>query len=111
MIARYIALHLVAILASGSCLLTNASAQQQSITATVTGTLIQKVGFRAMSQKAAIMYNLAGFARNNADGTVEARLQGDTDRIDQTIAAIGPATRNLPRTTSSAKSLPRGTHN
>jgi acylphosphatase len=88
MIARYIALHLVAILASGSCLLSTASAQQQSITATVTGTLIQKVGFRAMIQKAAIMYNLAGFARNNADGTVEVRLQGDTDRIDQTIAAI-----------------------
>ena len=43
---------------------------------------------RAMIQKEAIMYNIAGFARNNPDGTVEVRLQGDKDRIDQTLAAI-----------------------
>jgi acylphosphatase len=65
-----------------------ASAQQQAITATVTGAKIQKVGFRAMIQKEAIMYDLAGFARNKPDGTVEVRLQGDKDRIDQTLAAI-----------------------
>ena len=80
-----VALLLAAVLASGSGLLTAgaASAQQQAITATVTGAKIQKVGFRAMIQKEAIMYNLAGFARNNPDGTVEVRLQGDKDRIDQ----------------------------
>ena len=60
------ALLLAAVLASGSALLTAgaASAQQQAITATVTGAKIQKVGFRAMIQKEAIMYDLAGFARN-----------------------------------------------
>ena len=81
---------LATVLASGSALLTagTASAQQQAITATVTGAKIQKVGFRAMIQKEAIMYNLAGFARNNPDGTVEVRLQGDKDPIDQTLAAI-----------------------
>ena len=64
------------------------SAQQQAITATVTGAEIQKVGFRAMIQKEAIMYNLAGSARNNPDGTVSVSLQGDKDRIDNTLAAI-----------------------
>ena len=34
------------------------------------------------------MYDLAGFARNKPDGTVEVRLKGDKDRIDQTLAAI-----------------------
>ncbi len=41
-----------------------------------------------MIQKEAIMYNLAGSARNNPDGTVTVTLQGDKDRIDQTLAAI-----------------------
>ena len=86
----HVALLLAAVLASGSALLTAgaASAQQQAITATVAGAKIQKVGFRAMIQKEAIMYDLAGFARNKPDGTVEVRLQGDKDRIDQTLAAI-----------------------
>jgi len=85
-----VALLLAAVLASGSGLLTPgaASAQQQAITAIVTGTKIQKVGFRAMIQKEAIMYNLAGSARNNPDGTVMVSLQGDKDRIDQALAAI-----------------------
>jgi acylphosphatase len=41
-----------------------------------------------MIQKEAIMYNLAGSARNNPDGTVKVSLQGDKDRIDQVLAAI-----------------------
>jgi acylphosphatase len=81
---------LAAVLASGSALLTAgaASAQQQAITATVTGAKIEKVGFRAMIQKEAIMYNLAGSARNNPNGTVKVSLQGDKDRIDHALAAI-----------------------
>jgi acylphosphatase len=78
------------VLASAGALLTAgaASAQQEAITATVTGQAIQKVGFRAMIQKEAIMENLAGSARNNPDGTVKVSLQGDKDRIDQVLAAI-----------------------
>jgi acylphosphatase len=85
-----VALLLAAVLAGGSASLTPgaASAQQQAVKATVTGDKIQKVGFRAMIQKEAIMYNLAGSARNNPDGTVEVSLQGDKDRIDKTLAAI-----------------------
>jgi acylphosphatase len=85
-----VALFLAAVLASGNFWLAagTASAQQQAIMATVTGAKIQKVGFRGMIQKEAIMYNLAGFARNNPDGSVEVRLQGDKDRIEQTLATI-----------------------
>ena len=80
-----IAVLLGAVLASGGALPTAGAArdQEQAITVTVTGAEIQKVGFRAMIQKEAIMYNLAGSARNNPDGTVKVSLQGDKGRIDQ----------------------------
>ena len=65
-----------------------ARAQQESVTGTVSGEAIQKVGFRAMIQKQAIMYDLAGYARNVPDGTVSISLQGDKDRIDKALAAI-----------------------
>jgi hypothetical protein len=42
---------LAAVLVSGSALLDTASAQQQHITATVTGAKIQKVGFRASARR------------------------------------------------------------
>jgi acylphosphatase len=85
-----VALLLAAVLASGTALLPAgaASPEKQAITATVSGAQIQKVGFRAMIQKEAIMYNLAGSARNNPDGTVKVTLQGDKDGIDQALAAI-----------------------
>src|SRR5271170_475422 len=90
-----VALLLASIFVYGSTLLTAgaASAQQEAIAATVTGAKIQKVGFRAMIEKEAIMYNLAGSARNNPDGTVMVSLQGDKDRIDQTLAAIRAGTK------------------
>jgi acylphosphatase len=65
-----------------------ANAQQEAITATVIGEKVQKVGYRAMIQKRAIMYNLAGYARNDPDGTVGVMLQGDEDRIDKTLEAV-----------------------
>ena len=85
-----IALMFVGGLVCGGAILTAgaASAQQEAITGAVSGKMIQKVGFRAMIQKQAIMYNLAGYARNIPDGTVSIGLQGDKDRIDKTLAAI-----------------------
>jgi acylphosphatase len=65
-----------------------ASAEQQAIKGIVSGEAIQKVGFRAMIQKQAIMYNLAGAARNIPDGTVSISLQGDKQRIDRVLDAI-----------------------
>ena len=64
-----------------------------AISGTVSGAAIQKVGFRATIQKQAIMYNLAGYAKNNPDGTVALRLQGDKDRIGKTLDAIRVGTQ------------------
>ena len=72
-------------------------ADQTAITGTVSGGMIQKVGFRAMIQKQAIMYNLAGYARNNADGTVALSLQGDKKRIDKVLEAIREGTKRSSR--------------
>ena len=70
-----------------------ANAQQQAITGTVSGERIQKVGFRAMIQREAIMHNLAGEARNNTDGTVSFKLQGDKDRIAKAVEAMRVGTK------------------
>jgi acylphosphatase len=84
------ALLLVGSLVCGAAVLTAgaASAEQQAIKGIVSGAMIQKVGFRAMIQKQAILYDLAGAARNVPDGTVSISLQGDKDRIDKALAAI-----------------------
>ena len=85
-----LALLLVGALVCGAVLLTAgaASAEEQAIKGVVSGAMIQKVGFRAMIQKQAIMYNLAGYARNIPDGTVSISLQGDKPQIDQVLDAI-----------------------
>jgi acylphosphatase len=81
------------ICAIGLMTVDEARAQQEAISGTVKGEQIQKVGFRAMIQKQAIMHNLAGYARNNPDGTVSISLQGDRDRIDRTLKAIRAGSR------------------
>ena len=90
-----LALLLAGGLVCGADLLTAgaASAEQQAIKGIVSGAMIQKVGFRAMIQKQAIMYNLAGYARNIPDGTVSISLQGDKNRIDKVLDAIRAGTK------------------
>jgi acylphosphatase len=63
-------------------------AETQAISAIVSGANIQKVGLRAMIQKLAIAYNLAGWARNNPDGTLALSFQGDKSRIARAFEAI-----------------------
>jgi acylphosphatase len=70
-----------------------ANAQQEAILASVVGEKVQKVGYRALIQKQAIMYNLAGYARNDPDGTVGVRLQGDKNRIDKALQAVSAGNR------------------
>jgi acylphosphatase len=74
-----------------------ANVQQEAITATVIGEKVQKVGYRAMIQKQAIMYNLGGYARNDPDGTVGVRLQGDEDRIAKALEAISAGDKQSSR--------------
>jgi acylphosphatase len=54
---------------------------------------VQQVGFRALIQKQAIQYNLAGSAENNSDGSVQFTLQGDNDRIKQALKTITAGTK------------------
>ena len=66
--------------------------QKTAISATVAGD-DQHVGFRAMILKQAIEYNFAGSAKNEANGTVNFTLQGDSDRLDLALAAIRAGTK------------------
>ncbi len=97
-----LALPLVGGLVCGTAILTAgaASAEQQAIKGIVSGAMIQKVGFRAMIQKEAIMYNLAGYARNIPDGTVSISLQGDKKRIDKVLDAIRAGTKKSSKKSS-----------
>lgn len=66
--------------------------QREAILATVIGD-DQHVGFRAMIMKQAIEYNLAGSAKNEANGTVHFTLQGNSDGLDEALAAIRAGTK------------------
>jgi acylphosphatase len=71
------------------------NAKAQNVTAVsgiVTGN-VQEVGFRAMIQRRAIRYNLAGSVENKNDKSVQFFLQGDEDRIDKALNAIQNGTK------------------
>jgi acylphosphatase len=71
-------------------------ASQNTTTIAVSGIVtgnVQEVGFRAMIQKQAIRYNLAGSAKNDSDRSVHFVLQGPEDRIDQALKAIRKGTK------------------
>jgi acylphosphatase len=63
-----------------------------AVSGKVTGK-VQQVGFRALIQKQAIQYNLAGSAENTGDGSVQFTLQGDNDRVKQALATITAGTK------------------
>jgi len=63
-----------------------------AVSGIVTGN-VPEVGFRAMIQKQAIRYNLAGSAKNDPDKSVHFLLQGIEDRIDQALKAIRKGTK------------------
>ena len=67
-------------------------AKQDAVAATVTGN-DQQVGFRAAVMKQAIEYNLAGWAKNDANQIVHFVLQGDKDRIASAIATLQQGTK------------------
>lgn len=63
-----------------------------AVSGKVTGK-VQQVGFRALIQKQAIQYNLAGSTENNSDGSVRFTLQGDNDRVKQALTTIAAGTK------------------
>ena len=55
--------------------------------------LVQGVGFRMFVHREASARNLAGWARNLPDGTVEIEAQGNAGMVDELVkqARIGPS--------------------
>jgi acylphosphatase len=53
---------------------------------------VQGVFFRQSCQRKAIAMGLAGWIRNNYDGSVEAELEGDPDAVEQVVSwmRVGP---------------------
>jgi acylphosphatase len=72
---------------------TNDAGQNEIAVSGVVSGNVQQVGFRAMIQKQAIKYNLAGSAKNNKDKTVQFRLQGDKSRVNQALDLIRGGTK------------------
>jgi len=58
----------------------------------VTG-LVQGVGYRVTTARAAEAQGVTGWVRNRGDGTVEAELEGDVDALEAVLARMrrGPA--------------------
>jgi acylphosphatase len=57
----------------------------QAVDVTVTG-LVQGVFFRAEAQQEAHRLGVAGWARNEPDGSVVAHLEGDPDAVEAMVA-------------------------
>jgi len=60
---------------------------------------VQGVWFRGSTRTEAQRLGLAGWVRNRADGTVEARAQGDPGAVDALVAwcRVGPAGAEVAR--------------
>jgi acylphosphatase len=50
---------------------------------------VQAVGFRARARSRARSLDIAGWVRNNPDGTVEAELEGPSDRVESLLDWFG----------------------
>lgn len=62
-------------------------ADQKAITAKITGR-VQGVGYRYTTVQMANELGLVGWVRNNADGSVETRAQGDERVLEQFVALL-----------------------
>ena len=51
--------------------------------------LVQGVGYRAFAAEEARRLGLDGWVRNRSDGTVEALVSGDTEKVEDFVAACG----------------------
>jgi acylphosphatase len=54
---------------------------------------VQGVGYREFARRSALRHGVAGFVRNRADGTVEARLVGPAAAVEAVLGDLrkGPA--------------------
>ncbi|MBC7204142.1 MAG: acylphosphatase [Pusillimonas sp.] len=68
----------------------------ETVSVTVSGR-VQGVGFRAATVRQAHSLKITGWVRNNANGTVEALLQGPHEAVDQMLSwlLVGPPTARV----------------
>ena len=54
---------------------------------------VQGVFFRQGCQRQAVAFGVAGWIRNNYDGTVEAALEGEADAVERVVSwmRVGPS--------------------
>ena len=55
---------------------------------------VQGVGYREFARRAAERHGVAGFVRNRADGTVEARLVGPASAVEAMLAELRKGPRH-----------------
>jgi acylphosphatase len=68
----------------------------ETVSVTISGR-VQGVGFRAATVRQAHSLKITGWVRNNANGTVEALLQGPHEAVDQMLSwlLVGPPTARV----------------
>ncbi|MFC7393267.1 acylphosphatase [Scopulibacillus cellulosilyticus] len=64
----------------------------QRIRAIIRGS-VQGVGFRFFTQQTAEKYNIKGWVKNNADGTVEIEAEGESGSLDNFFKVIKEGNR------------------
>jgi acylphosphatase len=73
----------------------------------ITG-LVQGVGFRMWTETSARARGLSGWVRNRRDGSVEAVISGDNDKVDEMLAYFwqGPVASRVEKVDSEAAPAP-----
>ncbi|MDX2115100.1 MAG: acylphosphatase [Planctomycetota bacterium] len=61
---------------------------------------VQGVGFRATAERAATRHALAGWVRNEPDGSVTMEIEGDPDTLERCIADLSATMARNIRTVS-----------
>lgn len=59
--------------------------------------VVQGVGYRAWLYRKANMLDVSGWCKNNADGSVEAVISGDEEKVDALMMAaqVGPPSADV----------------
>jgi acylphosphatase len=72
--------------------------------------LVQGVGYREFTRRAALRLNVSGWVRNRSDGAVEALVRGSPAGVEALIAAMrqGPRLAIVERLTAIEDDEPRG---
>ena len=79
----------------------------KTLQVSITG-VVQGVGYRAWCEAEAKARGLSGWVRNRRDGSVEALLSGETEKVDELLVMVwqGPRSARVERVQSSEAQQP-----